>query len=189
LPRKQADSKPPRAYPALEAQREPITATIVSDKLSTTELAVNRRPIGPSPQSLNSRQAFRLRLAAIVFAIVPLSALGVASQLTPSSAGLGTHQQLGLPPCSMRLIFGIRCPGCGMTTSWTHFAQGNWLASLQTNVGGFLLAIFALWIAFLAICAAFSGQPPSEATQKLIAITASGIIAISILQWGYRLMT
>lgn len=44
--------------------------------------------------------------------------------LSPSPHHHGTHQQLGLPPCPMVLLFHHPCPGCGLTTSFTatiHF--------------------------------------------------------------------
>src|SRR5690242_10680262 len=46
--------------------------------------------------------------------------LATAWRLTPSPRGLGTHQQLGLAPCTVEQWFGMRCPSCGMTTAWAH---------------------------------------------------------------------
>jgi hypothetical protein len=140
----------------------------------------------PSDSAGRRREA-RIRFLAAMTALVPLFALGLARQLEPSSSGLGTHQQLGLPPCSMRLILGIRCPGCGMTTSWSHFVRGDWHQSLATSVGGFLFALFAVWIAFLALRTLFTARIPGDRTQTVIVVTAIGIFAISILQWLYRL--
>ena len=31
---------------------------------------------------------------------------------------MGTHQQLGLPPCNFVTLTGYPCPACGMTTSF-----------------------------------------------------------------------
>src|SRR5687768_15883893 len=45
------------------------------------------------------------------------SLLVVASMLQPDSRGMGTHEQLGMPPCTFLFLTGIRCPSCGMTTS------------------------------------------------------------------------
>jgi hypothetical protein len=142
---------------------------------------------GRSSDSAGQRGEVKIRFLAAMTALVPLFALGLARNLEPSSSGLGTHQQLGLPPCSMRLILGIRCPGCGMTTSWSHFTRGDWQQSVATSLGGFLFALFAVWIAFLALRTLFTAQLPGDRTQSMIAVTAIGIFAVSLLQWLYRL--
>ncbi len=50
----------------------------------------------------HQQSGMNVRLALLAVAVVPLAMLAVATQLEPSAAGLGTHQQLGLPPCSFR---------------------------------------------------------------------------------------
>jgi hypothetical protein len=119
-------------------------------------------------------------------ALIPLAGLGTARCLEPNSSGLGTHQQLGLPPCSMQLLFGIRCPGCGMTTSWAYFARGELRASAEANLAGFLLAIYVLWIAFLGIRLILLGRPLGDKTMQAIAYCGAAIFLVAILQWVER---
>lgn len=140
-----------------------------------------------SPSGSAPIQGRWIRFCSALVAIAPLSAFALARSLQPNSAGLGTHQQLGLPPCSMRLLLGIRCPGCGMTTSWAYFARGEWSASLQTSAGGFLFAVFALGVAFVALRTLFTATAPGERTQLWFAITAAGIFTVSLLQWLQRI--
>lgn len=128
------------------------------------------------------------RLTALLTAIIPIALLIVASRLQPSSNGLGTHQQLGLPPCSMRVMFGIRCPGCGMTTSWAHFTRGQWQQSWQVSRGGFLLAWFSLAAAGLALQASYRARLPSATTQKTIVAALIGIALVILIDWLWRLM-
>ncbi|MFN6312692.1 MAG: DUF2752 domain-containing protein [Planctomyces sp.] len=66
--------------------------------------------------------------------------------LSPDDSGSGTHRQLGLPECLLLQATGVRCPTCGMTTAFSHFVRGHWLAALQANPAGALLALG------LAIC-------------------------------------
>ena len=58
------------------------------------------------------------RIALVVLALALLALLVTAGTLTPDEQGFGTHQQLGLPPCTFYLVFKRPCPACGMTTSW-----------------------------------------------------------------------
>src|SRR5207247_2121268 len=60
--------------------------------------------------------------------------------LDPDPRGFGTHQRLGLPECTFRMLFQLPCPSCGMTTSFCHFIRGDLRQALQANVGGVLLA-------------------------------------------------
>ncbi len=133
------------------------------------------------------RQWF-LRAVALLVAVLPISAFIVASRLQPDSRGLGTHQQLGLPPCSMRMMFGIRCPGCGMTTSWAYFTQGEWLASAKTNVAGFMLAWFSMAVAVIALRTAFNGCYPSIRTQQIATLSGVAIMVVAVLNWAWRLL-
>src|SRR5947209_2100708 len=55
------------------------------------------------------------RLALVTAGTVLIGLLATAACLTPSPRGMGTHQQLGLPPCTVVQWFGVRCPSCGMT--------------------------------------------------------------------------
>lgn len=69
-----------------------------------------------------------------------LAGFSVAVMLQPDPRGFGTHQRLGLPPCTIRSSLGVLCPTCGMTTSFANFVRGRFVQSLEANVGGFLLA-------------------------------------------------
>lgn len=112
----------------------------------------------------------------------------VAWSLRPAASGLGTHQQLGLPPCSTRQLFGIRCPMCGMTTSWSHVAHGNLLAAARVNVGGFLLAGYALVSLEIARRMAWRGRWPSPSVVNVATISLMAILGVTLLDWGWRLV-
>lgn len=64
--------------------------------------------------------------------------------LIPDPAGVGTHEQLGLPPCLPMRLWGIPCPGCGLTTSVTHFSHGEFLRSIAVQPLGFVCGLAAL---------------------------------------------
>lgn len=74
-------------------------------------------------------------------ALVLLSVFIVALLLNPDPRGYGTHQQLGLPPCTFQFLFGRPCPGCGMTTCFAHFVRGQFLQAVHANPAGAVLAV------------------------------------------------
>jgi Protein of unknown function (DUF2752) len=135
-----------------------------------------------------STPAAGYRLIGLFLCILPLSLLVVASRLDPSQSGVGTHQQLGLPPCTMLMLFGVRCPSCGMTTSWAYFSQGQFMASATVNLGGFLLAIYSILFALFSLKFSFHGRMPPYAVQKRFAISLLLIVAVTLTNWFFRLV-
>jgi len=85
-----------------------------------------------------------VRLLLVAWGVFLLAGFSLAVSLTPHPAGFGTHQQLGLPPCSFQTMFDIPCPSCGMTTSFSHFVRGQWPSAAGANFGGLLLAIVSM---------------------------------------------
>lgn len=128
----------------------------------------------------------RLRLAAIGLGLaLPLL---VAMILTPDARGHGTHQQLGLPPCTFVVLFGWRCPTCGMTTSWAHLVRGELVESLRANTGGTLLGVLNLLaVAWLLLSAARGRWTPRPLGATAGAWLAVSVTAVVLIDWAIRL--
>jgi hypothetical protein len=120
--------------------------------------------------------------------LVLLAMLFTARWLTPSPSGLGTHQGLGLPECSARMMFGVRCPACGMTTSWAHLTRGSVIQATRANVGGVLLGMAAMAVVPWALWSAWRGAVPSwSPSEKTFALGALAIALITTADWLWRL--
>ena len=78
---------------------------------------------------------------------VAAATLGLARWLHPSTRGVGTHEQLGLPACTFLKLTGIPCPSCGLTTSFAHAAHGHFWDAFVTQPFGFV----AFWLTALSI--------------------------------------
>ena len=129
-----------------------------------------------------------VRVLAGLSGVAVLAILVTARCLEPSSDGFGTHQQLGLPPCTSVALFGIRCPSCGMTTSWSLATRGEFLAAGRINCGGLLLAIIAL--AYLPASCYFTWRGRSTRGawfSMALGISILTSLAIAIAQWLWRL--
>ena len=135
-----------------------------------------------------NRFTAKARLALAVAALSLLVPLAMAAWLRPDPNGFGTHQQLGLPPCTIVWMFGFRCPSCGMTTSWSHAVRGQWLQAIGCNAGGALLAAMAMvagpWLLVSAMRGRWLVGRPGDRTLALI---ASAVIATTLFDWVYRL--
>jgi hypothetical protein len=115
--------------------------------------------------------------------------LGIAAFLQPDPHHYGTHQQLGLPPCSFYVLFGAPCPTCGMTTSWAHFVRGEIPSALRVNAGGAMLALLAILAAPCSLVTAIRGRRPAWLPDDRWAVwIAGGILTVVLLQWGSRLI-
>jgi hypothetical protein len=69
--------------------------------------------------------------------------------------------QFPLPQtCMSRAIFGLRCPGCGLTRSIIHLAEGDWRASWHDHrLGGLLAVVIALQIPYRLYALCRPGRP------------------------------
>ena len=128
------------------------------------------------------------RVALVAGGTVVVALLVVAAVLQPNPLGMGTHRQLGLPPCSLVVLAGVRCPSCGMTTSWAHLMRGNLVGSLQANSGGTLFAIAAMlsgpWLLVSGLAGRWRFWCPDERVLLTIGLV---LIAVTIVDWCVRL--
>ncbi len=132
------------------------------------------------------------RLAAGVIAIVGAVLLGCALTLTPSSAGLGTHTQLGLPSCHFRVVTGHPCPSCGMTTAFASFVRGDIAAALSAQVLGTVLAAATLLATLGGAVQAVTGVNLGLVTGRIFlrkSIWVYVFVALALGSWALKAWT
>lgn len=130
------------------------------------------------------------RLVAGGVAAVTLGVLLVAAALHPAASGEGTHEQLGLPPCSLKARTGIPCPSCGMTTAFAHAARGQWLASFTVQPLGAVLAVVTAMTALGGLYVLITGAAIGRHLMWLWHSRMLWIIvALVVGAWGYRMWT
>ncbi|MBN4049436.1 DUF2752 domain-containing protein [bacterium AH-315-N03] len=123
---------------------------------------------------------------AVLFA-GPLAVLITAAVLTPSSAGHGTHTQLGLPPCGFLVYTGFPCPGCGLTTSFAHMIRLEVIGAFQANPFGMLLFLCTAAIVPISLLGIVRRLPVIDTLDRLHAEKiAIGLSIVSILVWGVK---
>jgi len=136
-----------------------------------------------------ARLSWLQRMVLILGGGILLALLVTAASLRPDPRGFGTHQGLGLPPCTVQQLFGIRCPSCGMTTSWALMLRGHVVGSFQANVGGALLCLASLAAVPWAIGSGLRGRwwgPPVP--EIVVLVVLSVVLAATMVDWMVRLL-
>ena len=129
------------------------------------------------------------RLTFLVLAIIPSGILVLASQLTPNPIGHSTHTQLGLPPCGFLQLTGVICPGCGLTTSFSHLVRFELVDAANANPFGIPLFIFALVSIPLSITGAIKGWSLVDALIRFrMDIILVGLAMTGVVVWIVRLV-
>jgi len=126
---------------------------------------------------------------ALLVAGAALALLIVAARLDPSPDGLGTHRQIGLPPCGWIIAGDIPCPSCGMTTAFAHATDGHILRAMDAQPMGALLAI-ATGMSFLAcLWVAATGAPLARLLRPLLSTrTGAVVVGFALLAWIYKIL-
>ena len=139
------------------------------------------------PQSRSDVLRPSLRLLLVAIGGVLLLLLVTAAAIKPDKRGYGTHQRLGLPPCSFKVVTGVRCPSCGMTTSWAYLVRGQIVNSVKSNCGGAFLGLVVIVMAPWALASGVRGRwlwrPFNE---RMALVTALTLISITLIDWSVR---
>ncbi len=123
-----------------------------------------------------------------LFVLVSSTAvLALASHLTPSYRGFGTHQQLGLPPCSFPAVTGLPCPSCGWTTAFAHVTHFQILRAFAAQPFGALLCLATAFAGALAFAGlAFRARVWTWVERWPWPRIAGWGIFLMLASWGYK---
>jgi hypothetical protein len=121
-------------------------------------------------------------------AVAGTSVLGIARWLVPDPRGIGTHEQLGLPPCGFIQVFhDVPCPSCGMTTTFALAADGRLVDGFKNQPMGFLIFLTTIVLVPILAVASIRAVSLFEATErwpwKRLVL---GFIALWLLCWIYK---
>jgi hypothetical protein len=137
--------------------------------------------------AMSPAEVRRRRMLAVFLAVASGGLLAVAWGLKPAAAGFGTHEALGLPPCSWPARFGLPCPSCGMTTAFAYAAKGDLLASFAAQPMGCILALLTGMTLVGSLWTLATGRTlwPAYGTMwNARGLWFLGLVAL--LAWGYK---
>ena len=124
----------------------------------------------------------------IALFLIASASLVTARLLQPAPRGVGTHEQLGLPPCAFLHLTGVPCPSCGLTTSFAHAARLHFQEAFFAQPFGLItFCLMALSIP-LSLYLIYSRTPwdrliySAKSNKALYAL-----IALYLLSWLYKI--
>ena len=105
----------------------------------------------------------------------------------PMAAGTAPTSSSACPPAAGSWLFDMPCPTCGMTTSFTHAANGDPIAAFAAQPAGTLLAITTAAVFFGSIHTALFGVRVGRLFRPLGGAKSIWImIASLLLAWIYK---
>jgi hypothetical protein len=131
----------------------------------------------------------KARLAWAGVALLCAAVLATGVMLEPDPRGHGTHERLGLPPCSFMLTSGLPCPTCGMTTAFALVLHGHpWDALVAQPAGAGLCVATALLLVLAGHWAA-AGRMPWINWDRIGPVRVSLGVGFSILAaWAFKML-
>jgi hypothetical protein len=129
------------------------------------------------------------RAGAALLAAGCIAVLAAAASITPSTCGMGTHTQLGLPQCGWVLMFGRPCMTCGMTTAFAHMVRLEVWSSVRAQPLGALLAMLTPILMFAGLHAAIWGTRIDALAAPLLRPRSLWVgAALLVGAWVYKLI-
>jgi hypothetical protein len=122
-------------------------------------------------------------------ACASVAVLAIARRVAPDPSGLGTHVQLGLPPCGFLAWTGLPCPACGLTTAFAHMVRLNPLDAASVHPVGVALCMVVVVSALGCGLGAARAWPLEDTLKRLRLGRVAAIICLAaVLSWFARLL-
>jgi hypothetical protein len=136
---------------------------------------------GTAPLSPGEIPVLVLTSLALVVLFVVMNVL-----TEPDARGHGTHEQLGMAPCSWPILYDKPCPTCGVTTSVSWLSHGRPFKSFMTQPFGFALGVFGLWWIFASVQAIRRRESLLfRLSQWPMLLVVLGITALVLIGWAW----
>jgi hypothetical protein len=96
-----------------------------------------------------------------------------------------THTGLGLPKCTFYQQTGIKCPSCGMTSSFALLIRGDVWHSVQANFAGTILATFCLLLIPWSLVSLWRQKLLFvRSFEMVMTICVGAFMALMLLRWA-----
>ena len=146
-------------------------------------------PLGPIVSQPAAERPGSARAIAGLVLVGCVLLLAVAARLEPAAGGIGTHEQLGHPPCSVPMLWGVPCPTCGMTTAFAHAARGQMASAFHAQPAGLSLALAAAVAAVAAGRTLVTGRAYRINWTRVSPLGVGfGVVGVLLGGWVYKIV-
>lgn len=129
------------------------------------------------------------RLLTAGLALGAILVLVLAALVTPAPGGLGTHERLGMRPCSFHTLTGRPCPGCGVTTAFSRMAHGRVVDALIAQPFGVVLFLLTVTAALGLAAMAVSGRSCLPlAYHPRVPALIHALVVLWLAGWGFKIV-
>jgi hypothetical protein len=128
------------------------------------------------------------RVPSALLFLAGAAVLAVSAHLKPDPTGMGTHEQLGLPPCGFLLATHLPCPTCGYTTAFALAAHGRLWAALRTQPAGFILALAVTALTLVSAYSLAAGVSLARLARLLRPGVFVALGALVLGAWVYKVL-
>ena len=145
--------------------------------------------LAPAPITIPGplRATAGTRAIAAILASLALTVLILGAVITPDPSGMGSHRQLGLPPCGWLLAPGYPCPTCGMTTAFAFATHLQPARALYAQPFGAALALATAIFFWGALHVAIFGSQLARVFERLLAPRIMWFAGAALLAaWAYK---
>jgi hypothetical protein len=144
-------------------------------------------PTHAGPPATAAHRTPEHRWLVLLAVLAPLALLALGLGLEPDPRGHGTHEQLGLPACTVRDWLGTPCPGCGVTTAAVLLLHGHPLRSWTTQPLGLVGTLSVLVLSAAVLALHLRGRDAWVAlVGRADARWAKAAAAVVLLAWMWR---
>ena len=130
----------------------------------------------------------RERLQTGLGGVALLASLALARGLTEATPAAVHVAGRGLPIiCPSRLLFGVNCPGCGMTRSVLLTLGGDLPGALSVNPAGPVLVAALILLAAQLLFAACVNEGDTAARRRLLSwasLYGAVVASVMLIQWA-----
>lgn len=125
----------------------------------------------------------------MVILLITMPLLISAALLEPDATGIGTHTQLGLPPCGFYAATRIPCATCGYTTAFSLAAHGQLLTAFYVQPAGAAAAVLTAALAIVGAYALITAAPLAPLGRWFwrlpVALAGGGLV---VGAWIYKIL-
>lgn len=175
-------------FPNGQSVRSRLTDAVKLAVASEPDPGLTEHPSGPLLYRVSAQRPLVARLVAGLVFGACATLLIVASRLQPDPSGMGTHRQLGQPPCMVITFWGYPCPTCGMTTAFAHTIRGELLSAFKAQPAGLALALAAILAGAISLGVAVTGKVWMV---NWFRISPKGVVAATVVLlaggWFYKI--